>query len=79
MSVTRYRHNIVGVMTDLSQALERGVMVSVVSIKGTNTSLEHIAKVANHTKGYNDILDPLKLSKGFNFILEVIYSRRDTS
>jgi len=44
--------------------------VSIVSIKGTNTSLEHIAKIAAETRGYNDIVDPLNLTKNFNFILQ---------
>jgi len=44
--------------------------VSIVTIKGTNTALELIANVAVQTKGYNDVVDPLKLTKNFNFILQ---------
>jgi hypothetical protein len=51
-------------------ALERGVAVSVLSIQGTNASLEHIAKVAADTRGVNHIVDPLNLTKNFNFILQ---------
>jgi len=51
-------------------ALEKGVAVSIISIKGTNTSLEHIAKVSADTRGYNDIVDPLNLTKNFNFVLQ---------
>lgn len=47
-----------------------GVAVAIISIKGTNTSLELIAKVAAQTKGYNDVVDPLKLTKNFNFVLQ---------
>jgi len=51
-------------------ALQKGVVVSVLSIQGTNTSLEHIAKIAAETRGHNDIVDPLKLTKNFNFVLQ---------
>jgi len=51
-------------------ALQKGVVVSVLSIQGTNTSLEYIAKVAAETRGHNDIVDPLKLTKNFNFVLQ---------
>jgi len=51
-------------------ALERGVAVSILSIQGTNASLEHIAKVAADTRGVNHIVDPLNLTKNFNFILQ---------
>lgn len=51
-------------------AISKGVNVSVLSIKGSNTSLEHIAKVASLTSGYNDIVDPLNLNSNFNFILQ---------
>jgi len=51
-------------------ALEKGVSVSIISIKGTTASLEHIAKIAAQTRGYNDIVDPLNLTKNFNFVLQ---------
>jgi len=51
-------------------ALDKGVAVSIISIKGTNTSLEHIDKVSADTRGYNDIVDPLNLTKNFNFVLQ---------
>jgi len=44
--------------------------VSIVTIKGTNTALELIANVSVKTKGYNDVVDPLKLTKNFNFVLQ---------
>jgi len=40
-----------------------GVAVSIITIKGTNTSLELLANVAVHTNGYNHVVDPLKLTK----------------
>eukprot|EP01126_Amoeba_proteus_P021701 TRINITY_DN2209_c0_g1_i2.p1 TRINITY_DN2209_c0_g1~~TRINITY_DN2209_c0_g1_i2.p1 ORF type:complete len:574 (-),score=157.19 TRINITY_DN2209_c0_g1_i2:286-2007(-) len=51
-------------------AAEQGVSVSIVGIKGAQSRMEYIAKIAADTKGYNDILDPVHLTKGFNFILE---------
>uniref|UniRef100_A0A6B2KZ87 VWFA domain-containing protein n=1 Tax=Arcella intermedia TaxID=1963864 RepID=A0A6B2KZ87_9EUKA len=48
----------------------QGVAVSILGIQGTNTSMEQLALVAAETKGYNDIVDPLKLTKNFNFILQ---------
>jgi len=51
-------------------ALDLGVGVSIISIQGENARLEYIAKVAADTRGFNDIVDPLNLTKGFNFILE---------
>eukprot|EP01123_Difflugia_compressa_P010696 TRINITY_DN398_c0_g1_i1.p1 TRINITY_DN398_c0_g1~~TRINITY_DN398_c0_g1_i1.p1 ORF type:complete len:679 (-),score=166.31 TRINITY_DN398_c0_g1_i1:70-1827(-) len=51
-------------------ALQKGVAVSIVSIKGSNTSMEHLAKICVDTRGYNDIVDPLNLTKNFNFILQ---------
>jgi len=53
-----------------SAALELGVAVSVVSIKGTSCTLEQIAKVAAITRGINHEADPLQLTKNFNFILQ---------
>jgi len=50
--------------------IEKGVAVSVLTIQGTNTSLEFIAKVAAETRGVNHIVDPLNLTKNFNFILQ---------
>jgi len=32
--------------------------------------LEHLAKVSAETRGYNNIVDPLNLSKNFNFMLQ---------
>jgi hypothetical protein len=52
------------------EALQRGVSVSIVTIKGTSTNLELIAKVAASTQGMTDIVDPLKLDQNFNFILQ---------
>jgi len=51
-------------------ALQKGVAVSILSIQGTNASLEYIAKVAADTRGINHIVEPLKLTKNFNFILQ---------
>jgi len=53
-----------------TDALQRGVAVSILSIQGTNSSLEHIAKVSAETRGVNHIVDPLNLTKNFNFILQ---------
>jgi len=44
--------------------------VSIISILGSNACLEYIAQIAAETRGYNDIVDPLKLTQNFNFILE---------
>jgi len=55
-------------VADSAKAL--GVSVNILTIQGTNTSLELIAEVAVQTKGYNHIVDPLKLTKNFNFILQ---------
>jgi len=46
------------------------VSVSIVTIEGTNTNLEHIAQVAATTRGMTDIVNPLNLGKNFNFILQ---------
>jgi len=51
-------------------ALGKGVAVSILSIQGSNTSLEYIAKVSADTRGVNHIVDPLNLTKNFNFILQ---------
>jgi hypothetical protein len=53
-----------------NDALGRGVAVSVLSIQGSNTSLEYIAKVSADTRGVNHIVNPLNLTKNFNFILQ---------
>eukprot|EP01125_Pyxidicula_operculata_P008245 TRINITY_DN277_c0_g1_i1.p1 TRINITY_DN277_c0_g1~~TRINITY_DN277_c0_g1_i1.p1 ORF type:complete len:684 (+),score=232.76 TRINITY_DN277_c0_g1_i1:227-2278(+) len=50
-------------------ALDKGVAVSIMTIKGTSSSLEFIAKVSADTHGINHIVDPLNLTKNFNFIL----------
>jgi len=52
-------------------AVAKGVSVSVMSIKGTTANLELIGKVASATKGFNEIVDPLKnIGKNFNFALQ---------
>eukprot|EP01120_Amphizonella_sp_Union-15-10_P015432 TRINITY_DN7945_c0_g1_i1.p1 TRINITY_DN7945_c0_g1~~TRINITY_DN7945_c0_g1_i1.p1 ORF type:complete len:542 (+),score=95.54 TRINITY_DN7945_c0_g1_i1:134-1627(+) len=51
-------------------ALGLGVSVSIVSIKGTSCTLEHLGKVCTATQGINHEADPLKLTKNFNFILQ---------
>jgi len=44
--------------------------VNIISIEGTNVNLEYIGKVAQITNGFNDIVNPLNLTKNFNFLLE---------
>jgi hypothetical protein len=51
-------------------AVAKGVSVSIISIKGTQVTLEYLAKVALKTKGQNDIVDPLNMGGGFNAILK---------
>jgi len=60
-------------------ALQKGVAVSILSIKGTTASLEYIAKVSADTRGINHIVDPLKLTKSFNFILQNTIIATDVS
>jgi len=51
-------------------AKNNGVVVNILSIEGQNVNVEYIGKVAMGTNGFNDIVDPLKLTKNFNFLLE---------
>jgi hypothetical protein len=51
-------------------ALAKGVAVSILTIKGSNTSLEFLAQVSTESRGYNDVVDPLNLTKNFNFVLQ---------
>jgi len=51
-------------------AAETGVSISVISIKGTDCSLEYLATVCDQTQGLNDIVDPLQLTTNFSSILE---------
>jgi hypothetical protein len=53
-----------------NEAKNNGVSVSIISIQGTTVNLEYIAKVATITNGMNDIVNPLNLSKNFNFLME---------
>jgi len=50
-------------------AKKSGTVINVLSIKGTDCSLENLAKVAAVSRGYNNIVDPLSLMKDFNSIL----------
>jgi len=52
------------------QAKQRGVTVSIISMKGTNVAMELLAQVALQTNGFNDIVDPTNLTQNFNFILQ---------
>ncbi|KAK3097067.1 hypothetical protein FSP39_006081 [Pinctada imbricata] len=51
------------------KALDKGVSVSVISIKGTDCKLVHLGKVADTTGGQVNIVDPLKLTQEFSTIL----------
>jgi hypothetical protein len=51
-------------------AIESGVMVNVLTIKGTDAVLEVLANMAVKTKGLNDIVDPFDMSKNFSTILQ---------
>jgi len=51
-------------------AKTHGVTVNVLSIKGTDCSLEYLGRVATVTRGYNNVVDPLELEKDFNCILQ---------
>lgn len=51
-------------------AVQSGVMVNVISIKGTHTSLENLAKICQATRGLNDIVDPLNMQENFNVMLQ---------
>ncbi|KAF2072511.1 hypothetical protein CYY_006178 [Polysphondylium violaceum] len=50
-------------------ARNNGTTISVLAIKGTNTKLEFIGKLANITGGEIDIVDPLNLSDDFKSAL----------
>lgn len=57
--------------TDVSDAaVQSGVMVNVISIKGTHTSLEYLAKICLATRGLNDIVDPLNMQNNFDVLLQ---------
>jgi len=45
-------------------------VVNIISIEGQNVNIEYIGKVSNLTNGFNDIVNPLNLTKNFNFLLE---------
>jgi len=51
-------------------AVEKGVAVSIVSIKGTHTVLEYLGKLCTKTGGFNDIVDVLDLTGNFNSLLQ---------
>jgi hypothetical protein len=51
-------------------AVQSGVMVNVISIKGTHTSLEYLAKICQASRGLNDIVDPLTMQENFNVMLK---------
>ncbi|KAL4233133.1 hypothetical protein ACF0H5_007818 [Mactra antiquata] len=50
-------------------AVENGVSISVVTIKGTDCKLVEIGKMADKTGGQVNIVDPLKLTQEFSTIL----------
>lgn len=52
-----------------NEAMEKGVAVSVISIKGTDCKLVHLGKIADMTGGQVNIVDPLKLTQEFSTIL----------
>jgi len=52
-------------------ARSNGTTISVLAIKGTNTKLEFIGKLANLTGGEIDIVDPLNLSDDFKSALSL--------
>ncbi len=51
-------------------AKENGVTVSILSIKGTDCSLEYLAPVASNTGGFNNIVDPLEIGANLGSILQ---------
>ena len=53
-----------------SFAKEHGVIVSVISIKGSDCRMEYLGSVASATGGEVNIVDPLNLSQNFNSILK---------
>lgn len=50
-------------------AVDSGVSVSVITIKGTDCKLVEIGKIADRTGGQVNIVDPLKLTQEFSTIL----------
>ncbi|XP_064628238.1 circularly permutated Ras protein 1-like [Lineus longissimus] len=50
-------------------AKEKGVSVSVISIKGTDCKLVELGKIADITEGQVNIVDPLKLTEEFGNII----------
>ncbi|XP_067676660.1 circularly permutated Ras protein 1-like [Haliotis asinina] len=52
-----------------AQAMEQGVSISVVTIKGTDCKLVELGKLADKTGGQVNIVDPLKLTQEFSTIL----------
>ncbi|XP_033741232.1 circularly permutated Ras protein 1-like [Pecten maximus] len=51
-------------------AADKGVSVSVISMKGTDCKMIQLGKVADKTGGQINIVDPLKLTQEFSTILE---------
>ncbi|XP_061176776.1 circularly permutated Ras protein 1-like [Saccostrea echinata] len=51
------------------EAADKGVAVSVISIKGTDCKMVHLGKIADMTGGQVNIVDPLKLTQEFSTIL----------
>ncbi|XP_046374284.1 circularly permutated Ras protein 1-like isoform X1 [Haliotis rufescens] len=52
-----------------AQAMDQGVSISVVTIKGTDCKLVELGKLADKTGGQVNIVDPLKLTQEFSTIL----------
>jgi len=52
-------------------AMEKGVMINVITIKGTTCSMENLGILADTTSGRVDIVDPLDLITNFHSILAV--------
>eukprot|EP00005_Dracoamoeba_jomungandri_P012139 CAMPEP_0174266078 /NCGR_PEP_ID=MMETSP0439-20130205/28853_1 /TAXON_ID=0 /ORGANISM="Stereomyxa ramosa, Strain Chinc5" /LENGTH=814 /DNA_ID=CAMNT_0015352839 /DNA_START=40 /DNA_END=2481 /DNA_ORIENTATION=+ len=50
-------------------AKENGVVISVISIKGTTCSMENLGVLAEQTSGQVQMVDPLQLTKNFHSIL----------
>jgi len=50
-------------------AKDNGVIINVISIKGTTCSMENLGILADTTGGQVDIVDPLELTKNFHSIL----------
>ncbi|XP_060063644.1 circularly permutated Ras protein 1-like [Ylistrum balloti] len=51
-------------------AADKGVSISVISMKGTDCKMIQLGKVADKTGGQINIVDPLKLTQEFSTILE---------